>query len=77
MTTATVTGRVMKFGVIAVAALSLCGCANMTRQQQRALSGGAIGAAGGAVFSAILGGPVLVGTALGAATGATVGALTK
>lgn len=77
MTTTAMTVRIAKFGVIAVAALSLCGCANMTRQQQRALSGGAIGAAGGAVFSAILGGPILVGTALGAASGAAVGALTK
>lgn len=67
----------MKTGVIVVLALSLCGCANMTRQQQRALSGGAIGAAGGAVFAAVVGGPVLVGTAIGAASGAAVGALTK
>ena len=73
----TTNGKIARFGVIAVLALSLCGCANMTHQQQRALSGAAIGAAGGAVFTAVVGGPVLVGTAIGAASGAAVGALTK
>ncbi|HTH96887.1 MAG TPA: hypothetical protein VL574_05675 [Stellaceae bacterium] len=62
--------------LVAVAAVMLAGCSNMTHQQQRALSGGAIGAAGGAAVAAIAGGPVLLGAGLGAATGATVGALT-
>ena len=70
-------GKLAKIAVIAVLTVSLGGCANMTRQQQRALSGGAIGAAGGAVFTAVVGGPVLVGTAVGAAAGVAVGAMTK
>jgi len=49
----------------------------MTHQQQRALSGGAIGAAGGAAITAIAGGPILAGAVLGGAAGTAVGALTK
>ncbi len=65
-----------KITLVVVAATMLAGCSGMTRQQQRALSGGAIGAAGGAAIAAVAGGPVLLGAGLGAATGATVGALT-
>lgn len=43
------------------------GCANMTRAEQRALSGGAVGAAGGA----LLGGGK--GAAIGGAAGAGAG----
>jgi osmotically inducible lipoprotein OsmB len=50
------------------------GCANMTPQQQRALSGGAIGAAGGAVVGTVVGGSPLLGAAVGGAAGAAVGA---
>ncbi len=56
---------------------SLMGCENMTHHQQRVLSGGALGAAGGAVITAIVGGPVLVGTAIGAGVGAVGGAVTR
>jgi hypothetical protein len=63
--------------IITAAALSLTACSDMTRQQQRTLSGGAIGAAGGAVITAVVGGPVLVGTAIGAGVGAVAGAVTK
>jgi osmotically inducible lipoprotein OsmB len=51
------------------------GCANMTPQQQRALSGGAIGAAGGAAVGAIVGGSPALGAVVGGATGAAAGAL--
>jgi osmotically inducible lipoprotein OsmB len=51
------------------------GCANMTPQQQRALSGGAIGAAGGAAVGAIVGGSPALGAAVGGAAGAATGAL--
>jgi osmotically inducible lipoprotein OsmB len=51
------------------------GCANMTPQQQRALSGGAIGAAGGAAVGAIVGGSPALGAAVGGAAGAAAGAL--
>jgi len=62
-------------GVI-LGALLLSGCEHMNRQQQRALSGGAIGAAGGAVIGLMTGGP-LVGALVGGAAGMAVGALTK
>jgi hypothetical protein len=51
------------------------GCANMTPQQQRALSGGAIGAAGGAAVGAIVGGSPAIGAAVGGAAGVAAGAL--
>jgi hypothetical protein len=57
-------------------AATLAGCSNMTHQQQRVLSGGAIGAAGGAVITAVVGGPVLAGAAIGAGVGAVAGAVT-
>jgi osmotically inducible lipoprotein OsmB len=57
-----------------VVALAVSGCANMTRTQQRMLSGAAIGATGGAAIVAIAGGSVLTGAAVGAAAG-TVGGL--
>jgi osmotically inducible lipoprotein OsmB len=66
--------------LLAAAALSLAGltaCENMSRQQQRALSGGAIGAAGGAALGAITGGSAVTGALIGGAGGAAVGALTK
>ena len=59
---------------IAVLVLALTtGCAGMSPRQQRALSGGAIGAGGGAALGAIAGSPTtgaIVGGAVGVATGA-------
>jgi hypothetical protein len=69
----TVVSRAM---VVLLCASTLVGCSDMTRQQQRTLSGGAIGAAGGAVITAIVGGPVLLGSAIGAGVGAVAGAVT-
>lgn len=60
-----------------VALALLAGCSNMSQQQQRALSGGAIGAAGGAVAGALVGGYALTGAVIGAGAGAAVGALTE
>ncbi len=65
-----------KLAVLALVLPFLAGCDHMSRQQQRALSGGAIGAAGGAVIGALTGGP-LVGALVGGGAGAAVGALTK
>lgn len=48
------------------------GCANMTPTQQRALSGGAIGAASGAAIGS-LSGNAGTGAAIGGATGALGG----
>jgi len=50
----------------------LGGCADMSARQQSALSGGAIGAAGGAVIGNQFGNPVtgaVIGGAVGAGTG--------
>jgi len=52
------------------------GCANLNEREQRTLTGGAIGAAGGAVVTALTGGSLIVGTLIGAGAGAAVGALT-
>ena len=60
--------------LLCVAALSLAACSS--DRGTRALEGGGIGAAAGAVGTAIIGGPVLAGAAVGAAAGAGVGALT-
>lgn len=59
-----------------VACLAVAGCDHMTQQQQRALSGGAIGAAGGAAIGVLAGGSLLTGALIGGAGGAAVGALT-
>lgn len=70
--------KTLPFMAAAALALSvLTGCEGMSRQQQRALSGGAIGAAGGAALGAITGGSAVTGALLGGAGGAAVGALTK
>jgi len=58
-----------------VLALSLSACADMNYRQQRALSGGAIGAAGGAAIAAMTGGGVVTGALIGAGGGAAIGAL--
>jgi hypothetical protein len=52
----------------AVAAVPLAGCSDMTAGQQRALSGTAIGAGGGAIIGAIAGNAGL-GAGIGAAAG--------
>ncbi len=64
--------------VIAMASVLLLatGCADMSPQQQHILSGGAIGAAGGAALGAITGGSPAVGAIIGGAGGAALGALT-
>lgn len=69
----------MKIKIVALAlvlAASTSACSNMTHQQQRALSGGALGAAGGAAIGAITGGSAITGALIGGAGGAAVGALT-
>ncbi len=62
--------------VVAMAVLiaMVAGCSHMSTTQQRALSGGAIGAGSGAALTILTGGSVLLGTAIGAGVG-TVGGL--
>lgn len=52
-----------------VAALTLTGCSNMNTEQQRMLSGGAIGAAAGAGITALAHGNPIWGAIGGAAIG--------
>lgn len=51
------------------------GCSGLSPRQQRMLSGGAIGAAGGAVLGALTGGSAATGAAIGGAGGAVIGAV--
>lgn len=55
--------------------LTFTGCTGMSRTQQATLSGAAIGAGGGALFSTIVGGNALGGAAVGAGIGALGGYL--
>lgn len=65
----------VKYCAIGLLAVFTFGCAGMTSQQQRTLSGGAIGAAGGAFITGIAGGNAAVGATLGGAAGALTGYL--
>jgi hypothetical protein len=51
----------------------LAGCSGMSDREQRTVSGGAIGAAGGAGIGLLTGAPV-AGALIGGAAGAAVGA---
>ncbi len=66
--------RISASVLLCVAALSLAACSS--DPSTRALEGGGIGAAVGAVGTAIVGGPVLAGAVVGGAAGAVVGVLT-
>ena len=68
--------RYLMIGSMLIALATTAGCSGMDRQQQRALSGGAIGAAGGAAVGALTGGSAIGGALIGGAGGAAVGALT-
>jgi osmotically inducible lipoprotein OsmB len=65
-----------RISIVVLGLSLLAACDHMSRQQQRALSGGAIGAGGGAVLGAVAGFNPLVGAAVGGAAGAAVGAAT-
>jgi hypothetical protein len=60
--------------ILVVAVFALVGCANMTPTQQRALSGGTVGAAGGAALGTITGGRPGLGAAVGGGVGEAAGA---
>lgn len=61
--------------VASIVALPLAGCTNMSKSQQGALSGGALGAGAGLGIAALSGGNLWVGTAVGAGAGALTGYL--
>ena len=64
-----------KFSLYILALVLFTGCAGLTPQQQRILTGGAIGAAGGAAIGAISGGSAATGALVGGAVGAVGGAI--
>lgn len=66
----------MIMSAIALVMLATAGCSGLTVQEQRALSGAGLGAAGGTVLSAIVGGNLLMGALVGGGAGAAIGALT-
>jgi hypothetical protein len=68
--------KAVSIAVLIATVLATSGCEHMTTQQQRAVSGGAIGAAGGLAVGALAGGSLLGGALIGGAAGATIGALT-
>ena len=61
--------------LMAVLAVSVSGCANMSSGEQRTLSGAGIGAAAGALIGELAVGRPLAGAAWGAAAGAAGGYL--
>jgi osmotically inducible lipoprotein OsmB len=65
--------RTLKYLIALVLALSTAGCVGMSPRQQGTLSGGAIGAGGGALIGGIAGGSPAVGAVLGGAAGALTG----
>lgn len=65
---------ILRQGLVLTLLVAVCsGCAGMSEREQRTLTGGAIGAGGGAVLSGISGGRPAVGAALGGAAGALTG----
>ena len=65
--------RITTAFIILTLVVALTGCAGMTRTQQTTLSGAAIGAVGGGLLGAAVGGRPLAGAALGAGVGALGG----
>jgi len=59
--------------VAVLALVAMTGCSNMSKKEQRVLSGAAIGAGAGTVGAAATGGCVSCGAAIGTAVGAGAG----
>jgi osmotically inducible lipoprotein OsmB len=68
--------RVTLLAALAAISLTTAGCDHMSHQQQRALSGGAIGTAAGVGLGLVTGVNPWVLGAIGAGAGAATGALT-
>jgi osmotically inducible lipoprotein OsmB len=69
--------RTIALAAVCSLSLALTACSGLNRTQQRAVTGGAIGAGGGALVGAATGGSPLTGALIGGAGGAAVGALTR
>lgn len=67
--------RKLILGAATASVLLTSGCAGMSPREQRTLSGGAIGAAGGAAIGAMTGGSPMIGALIGGAGGAAIGAI--
>ena len=65
-----------KLAFISALLIATAGCSGLSDREQRAVSGGAIGAAGGAAIGLLTGGSAVTGALIGGAGGAAVGALT-
>jgi hypothetical protein len=65
--------KIMVVMLSLILAGSMPGCAGLTDEQQRMLSGGAMGAAGGALLGAVAGGSAMIGAAVGGAAGVAAG----
>ena len=65
--------RATRYLVVLLFAAFLSGCTGMSHREQSTLSGGAIGAGGGALLSGASGGRPAVGAVLGGAAGALTG----
>ena len=63
------------FAFIILLLLSVSACTNMSRTQQGALSGGAIGAGAGLGISALTGGSLGTGALIGGALGGVAGGI--
>jgi hypothetical protein len=61
--------------IVIVSFLGVAGCTNMSRTQQGAVSGGAVGAGVGAGISLLTGGGLVTGALLGGALGAVGGGI--
>ncbi|MBU8539720.1 hypothetical protein [Falsiroseomonas tokyonensis] len=70
------TRGLLRLALASALIIPLAACEGLSRREQRALSGGAIGAAGGAAVGALTGGSAVTGALIGGAGGAAVGALT-
>ena len=69
--------RPLILGVTLAGLLLTSACAGMSPREQRTLSGGAIGAAGGAVLGAAVGGSPVAGALIGGAGGALLGSMSR
>ena len=63
------------FSLLILLLFSVSACTNMSRTQQGALSGGAIGAGAGLGISALTGGPLGAGALIGGALGGVAGGI--
>lgn len=68
--------KTTNLAVLSAILIATAGCSGLNEREQRALSGGAIGAAGGAAIGLLTGGSAVTGALIGGAGGAAVGALT-